>query len=362
MNKRIVIAVTNNLQTDQRVFRVSDTLIKQGYKVFLVGRKTDQNTHANFPTKSKLFRLWFNKGGLFYANYNIRLWFFLLFHRYDIILSNDLDSLPASYLAAKIQNKAIVYDSHEYFTEVPELEGRELQKKVWLWFEKRILPKLKHTYTVCDSIAQAYNQKYACDFKVIRNLPSIKPKANNKASKSVLIYQGAIQKSRGIELMIESMQYLEGIELWIVGKGYWEDTVKTLSQKLKVNDKVKFLGGFKPKDLAQITPQASIGLSLEEEDGLSYQYALPNKLFDYIQAQIPVLVSDLIEMKRIVENYQIGEVLYERTPQKLASAIKEMLSDTAKQESWKENLEKAAEVLNWENESKVLLDIFSKIP
>ena len=114
---------------------------------------------TGIPEKHKLLRLMFNKGPLFYAEYNIRLFFFLLFKKVDILVANDLDTLPANYLISRIRKKILVYDSHEYFTEVPELVGRDFVRRVWSGIEKRILPKIKYSYTVCESIARIYSEK-----------------------------------------------------------------------------------------------------------------------------------------------------------------------------------------------------------
>ncbi|MCF6185522.1 MAG: glycosyltransferase [Bacteroidales bacterium] len=173
MNKKqkIIISVTNDLVADNRVHKVADSLIKFGFEILLVGRKLPGSLHVNREYKTKRFKLLFNKGAMFYAFYNIRLFFFLLFAKADIFLSNDLDTLPANFIASKIRNKKLVYDSHEYFTEVPELVNRPKIKRIWENTEKRILPKIKFLYTVCNSIADIYNKKYGINMKVVRNIP-----------------------------------------------------------------------------------------------------------------------------------------------------------------------------------------------
>lgn len=361
MPKRIIITVTNNLLTDQRVFRVSKFLLKQGYDIQLVGRKIFDEKPKLDKAQIKLFKLWFNKGAFFYANYNIRLFFFLLFNRFDIVLSNDLDTLPAAFFVSKIKRKTIVYDSHEYFTQVPELVDRHFQQSVWLWFERLIVPKLKYAYTVSQSIADEYKKMYGTNFIVVRNVPEKKEKVNKSNKNQILIYQGALNKDRGIELMIDAMQYLENTMLWIAGIGDVEEMLKRRVNNLNLNQKISFLGKISPDKLHSITSQACIGLSLEKDVGLNYHYGLPNKLFDYIQARIPVLVSDLPEMKNIVNQYGIGEILYERTPQNTAKVLAQMLASTEKNLLWKDNLEKTSEELIWENESKKLLTLFHSI-
>lgn len=360
MAKHIIIAVTNDLVTDQRVARISDSLIEKGYVVTLVGRLLPYSTTLERNYTIKRFKLWFNKGALFYANYNIRLFFYLLFKgTYDAVLANDLDTLLGSFLAARLRGKTLVYDSHEYFTEVPELVERPFQKNAWINIEKFLLPKVKHAYTVCESIANEYNLKYRANFKVIRNLPVLKPYIKHDNS-HVLIYQGSLNVGRGIELMIQTMQFLDDYSLWIAGAGDIEDDLHQMVYKLNLGEKVRFLGRLPFTELHEITSKACLGLSFEEDLGKNYRYALPNKLFDYIQARIPVLVSNLPEMRRIVSNYEIGDILHYRQPDKVAKQILEIFSNHEKVDMWQEHLEKAAIELCWEEEKTKLFSIFDK--
>ncbi len=139
--KRIIVSVTNDLTTDQRVAKVCDTLTKMGFSVLLIGRKLKNSENINRNYKIVRFRLLFNKGFLFYAEYNLRLFFKLLFLKKDVLLSNDLDTLLPNYLIHKIFKTKLVYDSHELFTEVPELTNRPFVQKFWLTIEKNIFTK-----------------------------------------------------------------------------------------------------------------------------------------------------------------------------------------------------------------------------
>jgi glycosyltransferase involved in cell wall biosynthesis len=222
--------------------------------------------------------------------------------------------------------------------------------------EKFTLPKTDYRYTVSQSIADEYFAKYGKRFDVIRNLP-IK-KSNLKREKSnIIIYQGALNKGRGIELMIETMEHMPDNELWIVGAGDIEKELMLLTKERGLEDRVRFLGRIPFEELKDITTKAIVGLSLEEDLGKNYRYALPNKLFDYIQAQIPVLVSDLPEMKRVVEEYKIGEILENRNPNDVALQIFRIIE---KSDSYKATLSKASAELCWENEKIKLLNIFDK--
>ncbi|MBN2805024.1 MAG: hypothetical protein JXR22_00055, partial [Prolixibacteraceae bacterium] len=121
-----------------------------------------------------------------------------------------------------------------------------------------------------------------------------------------------------------------------------------------------FLGKVSPEELLKHTLKAHLGISLEESKGLNYYYALPNKLFDYIQARVPVLVSDLPEMASIVNHYRIGKVTNTSDPRQLAAIFEEMLTDLSQRRLWLQNLEKASAELCWENEEHKLMALYSK--
>jgi glycosyltransferase involved in cell wall biosynthesis len=365
--KRIVLSVTNDIATDQRVNRVANTL-SENFHVTIVGVKRKNSKKIFIPDyKTQLLWVPFQKGALFYASFNLILFFYLLFKKSEILVANDLDSLPANYLASILKRNKIVYDSHELFTEVPELVGRPRIQKVWLKIEKSIVPNLKYSYTVCDSIAQYYSSLYKVPFAVVRNVPFKKQipvntqKNEHFKNKKIIMYQGALNVGRGIENAILAMQYLDNTLLLIAGKGDIENNLKQLVEDSKLKDKVVFLGSLVPKDLFQYTCMADLGFSLEEHLGMSYYFALPNKLFDYIQAQVPVIVSNLPEMVAIVQKYQIGEIAKSHDPQQLALQFKDMLEDEEKRTFWKNNLRPASEELCWENEKEKLLEIFNQV-
>ena len=363
----VVFSVTNDLQTDQRVDKMCNLFVNQGYQVILVGRKRENSRQLekrNYQTVR--FSMWINKGPLFYLTYNLRLFFFLLNKKVNILYANDLDTLLANYLVSKIKKLQLIYDTHEYFTEVPELINRKIIQSTWSFIERKIFPRLKHVITVNQSIAEVYQKKYGVDIDVVRNLPirieKVKPTINIKVEgQKIIIYQGAINVHRGIEYMVEAMQYLDNTILWIIGDGDIRKDIEDLVNKLNLNDKVKMPGVIPFQKLNQYTRQADLGLSLEEDKGLNYHYALPNKLFDYIQAEIPVLVSPLIEMKNIVEHYQVGELLISHIPRQIAEQINELLSNNQKILQWKANAKIAAKELCWENEQQKVNSLLKEI-
>ncbi|MDR0864480.1 MAG: glycosyltransferase [Candidatus Symbiothrix sp.] len=354
---KITVSVTNDLVTDQRVHKVCTTLSQNGHDVKLVGRKFRTSKPLNRNYRTDRMRLCFNRSFLFYAEYNIRLFFYLLFDKTDLYLSNDTDTLPANYLASKIRRKPLIFDAHEMFPEVPEVIHRKFVKSFWTRIEDWVFPRLKNTYTVCQSIADIYNAKYKINMQVIRNIPfaqqvtSSQPAIDSKGKK-VLLYQGAVNVGRGIEWIIDAMPYLEDYVFYVVGDGDQLEELKKYVNQLQLNEKVIFTGKVPFEELPAYTQCADIGINLLENRGLNYYYSLPNRIFDYIRATIPVLASDFPEIRRIVAHYNIGALVAHYEPPFLADTIKQM----AAREKNHAGFAAANAELTWENESVTLLN------
>lgn len=363
---RILLCVTSDITTDQRVNRIALSLKKLPADVGIIGTQLPKS--LPLPSNGLFFhriQMLFLKGPFFYAEYNLRLFFYLLFHHADIIVSNDLDTLTASFLASRFKRIPLVYDSHEYFTELPELIHRKFTRGIWNMLEKMILPHISYAYTVSPSIAKEYQKKYGIQMAVIRNLPFRRQISGSttirKKKEFRILYQGSLNVGRGLELAISAMQHVSDAKLYIAGSGYLEEKLKALSRHLKLEGKVVFLGRMRPERLYKYTSAADLGISLEENRGLNYYYALPNKLFDYIQAGIPVLVSNMPEMAAIVSHYKIGSVIETDDCKVLALHFAKMLTDDAQRQIWKENIKIAAQILCWENEEEQLLVLYRKV-
>ncbi|MDO3693839.1 glycosyltransferase [Wenyingzhuangia sp. chi5] len=363
--KTIVVSVTNDLVVDQRVHKVCTTLQEMGFSIHLVGRKLKNSLSIHRNYKTTRIKLLFNKGPLFYAEYNFRLFCFLLFTKKDILLSNDLDTLLPNFLVSKICHKPIVYDSHELFTEVPELIHRPRIQKTWLTIEQFIFPKLKDIFTVCFSIADYYEKKYHVALNILRNVPVSVNETNTVdheilsfiENKQAVIYQGAVNIGRGIELMIDVVSQMENTVLCVFGDGDIYDKIAVKIKEADMEDKVLLYGKVPPKDLKSITPLFDVGLSLEENLGMNYKYALPNKLFDYIHAEIPCLVSNLPEMKHLVKAYNVGEVVDTKSIKSIVVTLQKLITN---KNDYKESFILAKQDLNWEKESEVIKQVYSK--
>lgn len=341
-------------------------LIEKGFRVEMIGRKKKNSPPLTpLPYKTTRIKLPFEKGPLFYASYNLTLFFILLFKKYDILLSVDLDTLLAGFITSKIRKKRLIYDSHEYFTELPELVHRPKIKKIWHTLEKWIFPRLKYAYTVSSAIAHEYETQYKVKVEIVRNIPSLDntsatipnhiPNLKHEYGHNILLYQGAVNIGRGLEELIQIMPELD-YTLLILGTG---DILHTLQQQVKsqnISDKVHFLGHIPLSDLTYYTQQARIGLCLLNKNmGKSYQYALPNKIFEYMYAGIPVLATQMIEMQKFIEKYKIGVCIPDNTALSIMEGIKRI---ELEYDTYQSACRAARDTLKWENEIETIKHFF----
>ena len=366
--KKAIVSVINDLATDQRVHKTCMSLQKLGFQVQLVGRNRPGSMHMPARTYAcHRMNLLFYKGPFFYAEYNIRLFLLLLFSSCDLLVSNDLDTALPNFLISRMRRIPMVYDSHEYFTETPELVNRPGVQRVWQRIEAFVLKRLDWMITVNDSIARLFEQKYGIRTCVIRNIP-LQWKPEHKLSratlnfpedKHILVLQGSgINVQRGAEELVDAMQFIDNALLLVIGGG---DVLKSLKQRvqtLKLDDRVSFLPRMPYHQMMQYTAAADLGFTLDKDTNLNYRFSLPNKLFDYIQAGTPVVATPLPEISRIIRQYDVGCFVERHEPEHLAEVINNTLQSPDLLKRWKKNCTFAATELCWENEEKTLLKLY----
>jgi glycosyltransferase involved in cell wall biosynthesis len=366
MIKTAIVCVTNDLSTDQRVHKTCLTLQKAGFHVIETGRLLPDSLPLERPYETRRIKMWFRRGVQFYAEYNIRLFFYLLFAKVDLIFANDLDTLPAAYYASKIRRKRLIYDTHEYFTEVPELVKQPKKQAVWRKIENHLFPKLTDIFTVNDSIAKLYSEKFNKTVYTIRNIPPTfvpekilsRKELGLPENKRIIILQGTgINIQRGAEEAVLAMQYLDNAVLLIVGSGDVIPELKKIVDEYNLHEKVIFKAKMPFAELRQYTLNSDLGLAIDKNTNLNYQFSLPNKLFDFIHSNIPTLSSGLVELKQIIDQYDIGYYIQNHEPKHIADTIKEVFADETRYVQVKKNTEKAKKELCWENEEKTLLNI-----
>lgn len=367
--KRIIVSVINDLVTDQRVARTCSVLFELNYKVLLVGREQK----ASKPLEKrdydcKRIKLLFEQGPQFYLFFNIRLFFVLLFTKADALLANDLDTLLPNYLVSKLKGIPLIYDSHEIFCEVPELQNNPRKKRIWEKLESWIVPKLKKCITVNQSIADYFTNKYNVPFIFVRNIPNYTKIQNLKSrselnlplGKKIVILQGAgINVQRGAEELVEAFQYLDNnYLLLIIGSGDVIHQLKENIIKLQLQNKVKFIDKIPASELRHYTSNSNLGVTIDKDSNMNYHFSLPNKVFDYMHAGVPILATKLPEIENMINRYHIGTFIENHEPQHIAQQIIHFL-DSKEYLEYKSNTIIAAIENNWQTEKQKLINLFN---
>lgn len=342
--------------------RIAGSLAANGYKVLLVGRrKKDSIPLIDKKFSQKRLACFFSKGFLFYAEYNLRLFFFLLFQQADLVCAIDLDTILPVYFSTAIKRQERVYDAHELFTEQKEVLTRRSIHQFWLAVERFAVPKFKNGYTVNGFIAEELMRRYKVKYEVVRNLPrlTILPNNANKTEKWIL-YQGAVNEGRCFETLIPAMKSVNA-KLVVCGNGNFFSQAIALAKLHQLESKIDFRGYIVPDELVKITPTAHIGLTLFEAEGMNQYQSLANRFFDYPMAGIPQICVNYPEYAAINAQYHIMYPVNCTDPATLAQALNNLLADDVLYEELRLNCLKARTILNWETEEKILLGFYNSL-
>ena len=363
--KTIAFAVTNDLTYDRRMQRICMALATKGFNVTLIGRQIKNSTEFN-PSKyqAKRLRCWINKGFLFYAEYNLRLFFYLLSKKYDVLCACDLDTALPVRLVAKLKGSMSVYDAHEYFTEVPEVTNRPVVKSIWEQIGKSTIPKFNLRYTVGEELANLMGTKYNSKFDVIRNIAPVHPVIESKPildRKRILLYQGALNIGRGLEAIVEAMPQLPGWEFWLAGEGDITDQLKQQVENAGLTDRVRFLGWVLPEKLPALMAQARLAINLREHGSLNDFYSLPNKFFDAIHAGLPSINMKFPEYEKACREFPCAMLIENVSAEEIVSAVNSFDEDPGKLVAMQNACREAAKIFTWENESKKLVDLYHQL-
>jgi glycosyltransferase involved in cell wall biosynthesis len=358
--KTIIFTVINDLTYDQRMQKICSTLAKSGWKVTLVGRKLPTSfTLAECTYSQKRLSCFFHYGKLFYIEYTIRLFFYLLFIKSSVISAVDADTLVPCFLVSKIKSCKLVFDAHEYFSEVPELAERPIAKKVWQWVEQTFIPRVKNKYTVSKSLADEFAKKFNTPFDVVRNVPFkilVEPQISGE---KFILYQGALNQGRALEQLILAMHRIP-LTLKIAGEGDLSKMLRELVTKEGLLSKVDFLGFVAPEKLRQLTSQAYLGYNLLTNQGLSYYYSLSNKFFDYLQAGIPSMNPNFPEYRKLIEHNKVG-VICNSDSDAIAEEVNRLLANEHIYYNLQAECIRMRHNFTWENEAKKIIALYETL-
>jgi glycosyltransferase involved in cell wall biosynthesis len=291
-----------------------------------------------------------------------------------VVHAHDLNALPIGYLISRFTGAKLIYDSHELWSEqeVQQSLPRYL-RVVGRWFEKRYSKKSDSVITVSDGIAQELKNRFDLKYiHVVRNLPSYVETPVSKSQSPlrqtlgigsedfVVLYQGGLSSGRGIEYLVEAFLTLQDprLKLVLLGNGAMRDRLEMMVPENELGARVFFLAAVPHAELLDWTGGANVGVHPMEGTCLNHKLALPNKLFEYIQARLPVIVSDMPEMSAFVKGGQIGLVFKDGDVAALANCIERLANDPTLCSKLEEEAGRVASTFTWENESSKLLSVY----
>jgi len=378
--KKVISIVLNNFKNDSRVLKENISLQKAGYDVKVIalhdGSSLQEfdNVQGVLVHRIKLKSKNWSKNKLIQMVKYIE-YIYIVVKQYgsncNIVHCNDLNALPIGVVMKKLVNKhiKIVYDAHEYETERNGLKG--LRKKLTKILEKKCIKYADRVITVSDAIANEYVRLYNIDKPtVVLNAPLFAKLINKQdifrntfnitKEQIIFLYQGGLSKGRGIEIILDTFKILNDSNhplyskavIVFMGYGILENLVQTAAQE---NDNVYLHNAVPPDILLKYTNSADIGISMIEDNCLSHVYTLPNKIFEYAMANIPVIVSN--PYKRFIEKYEIGYTA--NTVEELINVIGRFIRSN-KQE-FQSHIKNFKRIYNWEEQEKILLNIYERL-
>jgi glycosyltransferase involved in cell wall biosynthesis len=394
--KKILVLALSDLISDQRIYKTCISLVDKGFEPFVLG--IDQlyspqsgsgeisakwGETVQWPYKVQRLHCPFSKGPMRYLSFNFQLLRAGNKLKFDAVWSNDLDTLFAGKLLARKHKVPLLYDSHEFYTGQASLTHRKLVRGIWSMLEKKLLPSVDWACTVNQEIALRYYSTYGVSMQVMRNVPLLQsrwtkeemPEALKreweriqtfkKQGDKILLMQGAgINPGQGYEEMIAAISHLpEQFKLVVIGSGLvWQ----ALEQKVKENrlsGRIIFIPRMPFVWLKEFTQLADLGGCFHFTHHANNLYSLPNKLFDYMMAEVPVLASETPAIKSVLEKWQFGRLIPEQeiTPLHLAKHIEKLFSEPELLLLLKQRAQNAAKHLNWEKESIVLNELVTLV-
>lgn len=358
---KIYFTVTTDLVYDQRMIRICTSMANAGNQVVLVGRKMKKSVDVSkMPYEQVRLRCMFEKGKLFYIEYNIRLFLFLLFRQMDCICAIDLDTILPCYYISKIKKTKRVYDAHELFCEMKEIASRKNIYGFWKAIERHTVPHFKYGYTVNQPIADEFKKMYNVDYAAIRNIALFRETSPEMSEEKFILYQGAVNEGRCFETLIPAMKWVPS-KLIICGDGNFLAQAKELVAQNDLQHKVIFKGKLQPEELRTITRKAYVGVTLFDSDGLSNYYSLANRFFDYLHAGIPQLCIDFPVYREINDQYNFSLLINDTSAQNIAAQLNKLLTDEVLYNTLQANCMKARTEINWQKEEQKLIAFYQKI-
>jgi glycosyltransferase involved in cell wall biosynthesis len=368
---KVAYFILNSFDIDSRARLEVETIGQMGHQVDIivtVGAETEE--YLGFPIHRISQPTWPSRK-IRFIRYNLKAAMIGRSLKADIYHAVDVDTLAAAFWAARKTGGKVIYEARELYTELEPLRGHNLVRSFWGSLERRLIGRAARVVTINDSIADELCRRYKIKKPdVIRNVAkspkSIKPvdlraKYGITEDHKIIVYQGVLRRGQGLMYQLDILPYLNRVVMMFIGSGPIESGLKEKASSLNIDNKVIFAGMIPPDELLNYTASADAGFLLMEDIALNNRLALPQKLFQYLSAGIPQVVSPMPEISRFVEDEKTGVVVSINDPRKAADTIAEFIFNENVYSAVKENCRISASKNNWENESKKWIDIYKNL-
>lgn len=286
----------------------------------------------------------------------------------NVLHSHDVNTLPTAWLASVITRVPLVYDAHEIST---DREGYTGFRKLVGWVEKKLMPRTAGTITTTDIRAKFFALAYKIPRPlVLQNRPclthaprteKIREHLGLKEAWPIVLYQGGLQQGRGLELLVNVARQVNNAYFVFIGGGRLTERLRALVSEFALEEQVYFIDTVSLSDLPLYTASADIGIQPIENTCLNHFSTDSNKVFEYIMAGLPIVASDLPEIRKLIKSFHLGLLVKPGYGAELVSAIQQLVVDKHARNLFSANAFKAAKLMNWEAQEKQLVNLYEKI-
>ena len=372
---RIAMLLHKSVEFDSRVRREASALAAAGHDVTVLelAEVPSEDMMDGFRRVSAMPPAWVRRRLPSAVYRPLMLVYFvrgILGLRPQVVHAHDAAMLLPGIVGARLAGARLVYDSHELAASVPYRE------RTWAWFvttiERMIVPRCVAVITVSDGIAARLRDHYRLPAAptVVRNVSALEVSGEGGLRRRlgldrevpIVLHQGAPAPARGCDVLVEAIAHVDGAQLVFLGDpepGYGEELTARIREQ-QVGARVSLLPSVPLDELLAYTAEADVGVTLLQDTCENHRLALPNKLFEYIVAGVPVVASALPETERLVSAYGIGWCAAPDDPVALAQVLRHALSERGDADR-QGRLAAAAAELRWSREQTRLIDLYSAL-